>query len=31
MDIDAHRADLVWTAPPDEKVQLRQAYFKSSK
>jgi peptide/nickel transport system substrate-binding protein len=29
MDIYAHRADLVWTAPPDEKVQLKQAYFKT--
>ena len=29
MDIYAHRADLVWTAPPDEKVQLKQAYFKA--
>ena len=28
MDIYAHRADLVWTAPPDEKVQLKQAYFR---
>jgi ABC-type transport system substrate-binding protein len=28
MDIYAHRADLVWTAPPDEKVQLRQGSFK---
>ena len=25
MDIYAYRADLVWTAPPDEKVQLKQA------
>src|SRR5215510_14257223 len=25
MDIYAHRADLVWTPPPDEKVQLKQA------
>ena len=23
MDIYAYRADLVWTAPPDEKVQLK--------
>jgi ABC-type transport system substrate-binding protein len=29
MDIYAHRADLVWTAPPDEKVHLKQAYFKA--
>ncbi|HXV83446.1 MAG TPA: ABC transporter substrate-binding protein [Candidatus Binatia bacterium] len=29
MDIYAHRADLVWTAPPDEKVQLRQGYLKA--
>jgi peptide/nickel transport system substrate-binding protein len=29
MDIYAHRADLVWTAPPDEKVQLKQGYFKA--
>ena len=29
MDIYAHRADLVWTAPPDEKVQLKQASFKT--
>ena len=28
MDIYAYRADLVWTAPPDEKVQLRDAYLK---
>jgi peptide/nickel transport system substrate-binding protein len=28
MDIYAHRADLVWTAPPDEKVQLKQAYLR---
>jgi peptide/nickel transport system substrate-binding protein len=31
MDIYAHRADLVWNAPPDEKVQLKQAYFKGGK
>jgi ABC-type transport system substrate-binding protein len=31
MDIYAHRADLVWTAPPDEKVQLRQGSFKAGK
>ena len=29
MDIYAHRADLVWTAPPDEKVQLKQASYKT--
>jgi peptide/nickel transport system substrate-binding protein len=29
MDIYAHRADLVWIAPPDEKVQLSQAYYKA--
>jgi peptide/nickel transport system substrate-binding protein len=29
MDIYAHRADLVWTAPPDEKVQLRQGSLKA--
>ena len=28
MDIYAYRADLVWTAPPDEKVQLKEAYLK---
>lgn len=27
MDIYAYRADLVWTAPPDEKVQMKDAYF----
>ena len=27
MDIYAYRADLVWTAPPDEKVQLKTAYL----
>jgi peptide/nickel transport system substrate-binding protein len=31
MDIYAHRADLVWTAPPDEKVQLRQGSFRAAK
>jgi peptide/nickel transport system substrate-binding protein len=31
MDIYAHRADLVWTAPPDEKVQLKQGSFKAGK
>jgi peptide/nickel transport system substrate-binding protein len=29
MDIYAHRADLVWSAPSDEKVQLKSAYFKA--
>jgi peptide/nickel transport system substrate-binding protein len=28
MDIYAHRADLIWTAPPDEKVQMKQASIK---
>ena len=28
MDIYAHRADLVWTPPPDEKVHLKQASYK---
>lgn len=28
MDIYAHKADLVWTAPPDEKVSLSSAYFR---
>ena len=28
MDIYAYRADLVWTAPPDEKVQLRDGYLR---
>jgi hypothetical protein len=28
MDIYVHRADLVWTAPPDEKVQLPQGSSK---
>jgi peptide/nickel transport system substrate-binding protein len=28
MDVYAHRADIVWTAPPDEKVQLKQAQFR---
>lgn len=28
MDIYAHRGDLIWTAPPDEKVQLKQATLK---
>ena len=29
MDIYAHRADLVWTPPPDEKVQLKHASYNS--
>jgi peptide/nickel transport system substrate-binding protein len=29
MDIYAQRADLVWTPPPDEKVQLKHASYKS--
>jgi len=29
MDIYAHRADLVWGAPPDEKVQLKSAYLRA--
>ena len=28
MDIYAHRADLVWTPPPDEKVHLKQAQLR---
>ncbi|MGH8546974.1 MAG: ABC transporter substrate-binding protein, partial [Gammaproteobacteria bacterium] len=28
MDIYAHRADLVWTAPPDERVEMSEAYYK---
>ena len=28
MDIYAHRADLAWTPPPDEKVQLKHASYK---
>ena len=28
MDIYAYRSDLVWNAPPDEKVQLKTAYLK---
>ena len=28
MDIYAHRADLVWTPPPDEKVHLKHATYK---
>ena len=29
MDIYAHRADLVWTAPPDEKVQMKRANLRA--
>src|SRR5258705_8820779 len=29
IDIYAYRADLLWTAPPDEKVQLKDAYLKT--
>jgi peptide/nickel transport system substrate-binding protein len=29
MDIYAHRADLVWSAPPDEKVQLKEAFLRT--
>jgi ABC-type transport system substrate-binding protein len=29
MDVYAHRADLVWTPPSDEKVELRTAYFRA--
>ncbi|HWH77316.1 MAG TPA: ABC transporter substrate-binding protein [Candidatus Binatus sp.] len=29
MDIYAHRAELQWTAPPDEKVQMKQASIKN--
>ena len=29
MDVYAYRADLVWTAPPDEKVQLKDAHLKA--
>jgi peptide/nickel transport system substrate-binding protein len=29
MDIYAHRADLVWKAPPDEKVQMSEAYLRT--
>jgi len=29
MDIYAHRADLLWSAPPDEKVEMKQASFKA--
>ncbi|HEY7553589.1 MAG TPA: ABC transporter substrate-binding protein [Candidatus Binatia bacterium] len=28
MDVYAHRADIVWTAPPDEKVHLRHAQLR---
>jgi len=28
MDVYAHRADIVWTAPPDEKVHLKQAQLR---
>jgi ABC-type transport system substrate-binding protein len=28
MDVYAHRADIVWTPPPDEKVHLRQAQLR---
>jgi peptide/nickel transport system substrate-binding protein len=28
MDVYAHRADIVWTAPPDEKVHLKQAQIR---
>jgi peptide/nickel transport system substrate-binding protein len=28
MDVYAHRADIIWTAPPDEKVQLKQAQLR---
>ena len=29
MDVYAHRADIVWTAPPDEKVHLKQAQLRA--
>jgi ABC-type transport system substrate-binding protein len=29
MDVYAHRADIVWTAPPDEKVHLKQAQIRA--
>ncbi len=29
MNIYAHRADLVWTAPPDEKVEMKSAYLRA--
>jgi peptide/nickel transport system substrate-binding protein len=29
MDVYAHRADLVWNAPPDEKVEMKQATLKT--
>ncbi len=28
MDVYAHRADILWSAPPDEKVQLKQAQLR---
>jgi peptide/nickel transport system substrate-binding protein len=28
MDVYAHRADIVWSAPPDEKVHLKQAHLR---
>ena len=28
MDIYAHRTDLVWKAPPDERVEMSKAYYK---
>ena len=28
MDIYAHRSDLVWKAPPDERVEMSKAYYK---
>jgi len=28
MDVYAHRADLIWTPPPDEKVQMKQAQLR---
>jgi peptide/nickel transport system substrate-binding protein len=28
MDIYAHRADIVWNAPPDERVQLKHAHLR---
>jgi peptide/nickel transport system substrate-binding protein len=29
MDIYAYRSDLVWTAPPDEKVQMKTGYLRA--
>jgi peptide/nickel transport system substrate-binding protein len=29
MDIYAYRSDLVWTAPPDEKVQMKTSYLRA--